>query len=603
MDKNIEQENAIAAIRGPVILVSCPGSGKTTTLLRRIDNIIKNGTDPSKILMVTFTKAAAKEMEDKFKRIYGVSGPCFSTIHALCLRILLSYAGYAAGDILREADSNYVLCRSLFHDPDVNDPARAVQVFMTQYSAARNSRKALGMVEPEGLTKKTFLALAKRYEEYKKQEGKIDFDDMLLITLNLLKRDPLIRESVQDKWEYIQVDEYQDTNLLQRDIIYILAGKHKNLCVAGDDDQSIYGFRGADPGVMLSFARDFPEAGIFKINTNYRSFPGIISSASRLISCNTERFAKDFKAYRNGESSIKIFCAKTRDGEMQELARRIKTEDPSKCAVLYRNNSQAEAAAEAFMQAGIPYKSNEAVPDSYAGWIWQDIMAYDTLRNTWDIKALSRVIDKPSRFLGEVFYKAQDKSYDGLMACASSLYDGWRRDKTLNSLMRLKNNLHIMKGMENKDFLGFLLHETGYLKFLEDHFSKIRQEGGHEQSIQLFARHAAMFGDMDSWKAYIARRSMRLGKKDPDGVVLTTMHKAKGLEWDNVFIIDCNEGITPSEKVCAGPGLEEERRLFYVAVTRARENLTMMYVEGKKPRTRFISEMAERKEAKITFKM
>lgn len=254
MKKNIEQEKAIAQLEGPVILISCPGSGKTTTLLRRINHMLEVGIPPKKILMITFTKAAAQEMSVKFKKKFGEpNGITFSTIHALCLKILMTYGGLSAENIIKTSDQWKFLLETARKCQSVCDPAKAAGNFQMLYSAAMNNRMSPSEVNPKdikGISRKDFLFMSEEYRRMKERTGYIDFDDMLVKAYELMTGNLQVLRQLRERWDYIQVDEYQDVNYLQRDLVYLLAGEKKNLCVAGDDDQSIYRFRGARPEII-----------------------------------------------------------------------------------------------------------------------------------------------------------------------------------------------------------------------------------------------------------------------------------------------------------------------------------------------------------------
>lgn len=598
MQANKEQERAIATINGPVILVSCPGSGKTTTLLRRILNIVKNNVQPSQILMITFTKAAADEMKKKYKAFGGPEGVTFSTIHALYLKVLLTFGGYTKDDILKETDARFFLINLARKDYKINDPVKAVTLFMTQYSAARNNRVDIQKLIPEGISKDSFLYLAKRYVQFKKEEHKIDFDDMLQEAYDLLCGKPDVLALLQNTWKYIQVDEYQDVNGLQRDLIYMLVEKSRNLCVAGDDDQSIYGFRGADPNIMLDFMHDFPDAQKINISTNYRSYPDIILQASNLIANNKNRFAKEFLAGRTGTAEIFYESEKNIKEEIEQLIRDIKRNSyaPKDIAVLYRNNSQAEAVANLFYKNGLPFISTEKIPDSYESWIWEDIMAYYRLsRKAGSERDLARIIDRPNRYLTKIFKSAKTKDHKGLLAETHILPLEWQRESAVKAINRLFMDLDIMSKKDPLDFFMYLMYKVGYFSYLKSYANAINQDmDAIESSLDLFKSDASKFKKMEDWLVNIKKRSFSLKQVKAEGITLSTMHRAKGLEWKCVYIIDCNDNVIPSSKNKSPDAVEEERRLFYVAVTRAKETLHLMYVKNalsSKEGSRFLKEM------------
>ena len=586
MQRNIEQEKAIAHINGPAILISCPGSGKTTTLLRRINNLIQHGVKSEKILMITFTKAAADEMKIKYRRNFGnEEGIMFSTIHALCLKILLTYGNMTGDCIINSSDVFFFLSNLAKNDRSINDVNNAVNAFMTQYSAAKNNLVNIAEVDPEGIPKKSFVYMAEKYEEKKRLENKIDFDDMLLKCLNLLRSNPAVLRLLQERWDYVQVDEYQDTNSLQKDIIYLLTKRHRNLCVAGDDDQSIYRFRGARPEIMLNFKEDFPDTEIFRISTNYRSYPKIIDYANRLIKNNRNRYDKQFLCGTNGEAEVKFIEIDSQKEQSSYLAEQIKKGIYSydETAILFRTNQQAEAIADVFLKNDIPFISNEKIPDSYSTWIWNDIITYYRLsRNIGTKQDLERSIDKPSRFLGYLLRLTDDYSREGLLQAASDNLFDWKKEKAFKNIAKLFYDISALGKRQPVDFIKYLYEKIEYRKYIHGYANAINQDEGYfDMSLNIFLEDAAKFKNMDEWLTYIKRRSFSLKKKTEKGVSLSTMHRSKGLEWKNVYIIDCNSGVIPSKKSKTEAEIEEERRLFYVAITRAKENLTLLYLSQK----------------------
>lgn len=558
----------------------------------------ERGIPPEQVLMITFTKAAAEEMKMKFKRLGGPVGVTFSTIHALCLKILLTFGGYTGADIMKEADARFLLVNLAKRDCRINDPEKAVSIFMTQYSVARNNGIEITEVNPEGISRESFIYLANRYEDFKVQEHKIDFDDMLMKAYELLKERKDILSMLQEKWRYIQVDEYQDTNGLQKNIIYLLAGKYNNLCVAGDDDQSIYRFRGANPEIMQNFLHDFPNAKKINISTNYRSCPQIIEYAGNLIRHNKVRLDKQFLAGCSGDASITFASAKNSEEEISQMIREIgqSAYDPKDIAVLYRNNRQAEAVASLFLKNNIPFVSTEKILDSYESWIWEDIMAYYRLsRKCGSRKDFARILDRPNRYLSRIYKNASGSDKQSLLKEIAKISQSWQREKAQESVNRLFSDLDILETKEPSGFLMYLFTRMGYLAYLKQYSVSVNQDfGSIESALKIYREDAKRFTNMEDWMTYIRRRSFLLKQSQKDGITLSTMHRSKGLEWKCVYIIDCNEDVIPSKNEKSVQALEEERRLFYVAVTRAKDCLHLLYIKNpalQKEPSRFLREM------------
>lgn len=452
MKKNIEQEKAIAQLEGPVILISCPGSGKTTTLLRRINHMLEVGIPPKKILMITFTKAAAQEMSVKFKKKFGEpNGITFSTIHALCLKILMTYGGLSAENIIKTSDQWKFLLETARKCQSVCDPAKAAGNFQMLYSAAMNNRMSPSEVNPKdikGISRKDFLFMSEEYRRMKERTGYIDFDDMLVKAYELMTGNLQVLRQLRERWDYIQVDEYQDVNYLQRDLVYLLAGEKKNLCVAGDDDG-------------------------------------------------------DFK----------------------------------------------------------------------------------------------RIADRPNRYMRLILHEAGGEQEADLLEAASRKYTDWRRDNARKIIRKYFYDIREMGKKSPRQFLDYLLKDVGYEKYLREYAESLQQDFDEmKHMLSIYQRDSQKFHTMKEWLLYIKKRSMNLNNNNDQGVCLSTMHRSKGLEWKNVYIIDCNEGYIPPgspDTPISQEEVEEERRLFYVAVTRAKERLFITYVGNKKgkPVSRFVREL------------
>ena len=583
MQKNTAQEEAIQAVYGQVLLVSCPGSGKTTTMLRRIRNMISQGIAPSSILMVTFTEAAAKEMKKRFADTYGDAPVAFCTIHALCIRIM--YAAGMNGFHIMDASETDTALRSA---------AAAVQKYFEDF---KNIKNDIGLFKNTGslkgrseltLTEMEFKAFVKAYENTKDASGCIDFDDLLIHGKRLLTERPGILSMFREKFRFIICDEYQDTNPIQKEILYLLAGENGNLCVVGDDDQSIYGFRGAVPSIMLSFNKDFPRCKVINMSTNYRSVPGIIGPASVLIGYNKNRFPKDIRAFReSGTQNPVIYdTAHDRDEEMTHLADEIKRivvsygsrEGFAKCAVLARTNAQLEQAAGIFTENKIPFSSQDVVRDVYEHWSFTDLYAYLRLADgNGSMADFLRILNRPKRYLSQRMFVNMPYDRDRITQAVSRTWKSY----AIRGIQDYFSQMKRLSALPFKDRIPYILKQIRYSEFLEEY---AEQSGisnvAMDAKCDTFVKDAAVCGDLEQWMKY-AKKHIRefhntIKAHKEDGVLLATMHRSKGLEWDHVFIIDCCSGTVPYEcknDVC---DVEEERRLFYVACTRARETLHIM---------------------------
>ena len=429
----------------------------------------------------------------------------------------------------------------------------------------------------------------------------IDFDDMLQKAYEIMVNDKECLDFLRNKYRYIQVDEYQDTNLIQKDIIYLLAGQDGNLAVVGDDDQSIYAFRGAKPEIMLNFQKEYPKSKMVKMSTNYRSGKKIISEADRVIKSNTNRFQKDFIGFKPENGAVEYIVTEEKKDEILKIYSRIKKllndgENPADIAVLFRTNRQAEKMAAILFRNQIPFQSNEKIQSKYEHWMFQDLQAYYRLANKHlDNKSsdarrdLSRVLNHPNRYLFGYDYIVHGLNRRAMKATVyAKEKEPWKLNAAEGNIdlffMLLKN----LRGKKPSDFLRSLYSIGKYKKYLEDYADFRNMEVRDLSSIWKEYQHdASTYNDWVEWGKYIVKYNKELKEtlKNKDGIMLSTMHGSKGLEWKHVFIIDCVEGVCPSPKAETAEELEEERRLFYVAMTRAKEHLYLCYYKAEEGKT------------------
>ena len=595
---NRAQEEAIGAINGPVMVVSCPGSGKTTTLIRRIHNMISSGIRPSGILMVTFTKAAADDMRSRYISMYGENpGITFATIHSLCFHILKVDGGYDRKDVVYGENEKlgFILDR-VQNFPEIGDAFEAAKDIADEISFIKNTDADIENYTPKSCEKKTFVHVYRAYEKEKFELGKIDFDDMLVRCRDLLTDRPDILAKWQRTFSHIQCDEYQDTNRIQMDILYMLAGDRANLCVVGDDDQSIYGFRGAESSIMLGFEEDFAGKAPKKImmSTNYRSAQTIVDYADACIQFNRKRFRKEFISERGKSGEIgtveykKVTKQKTQFDDIINVIKDAheKGVPYKEMAILFRKNSQASSAVQALSEAGIPFCSTESPKSVYDGWIFRDIKAYADLSMGKDEESnLLYVLNKPNRYLRSAMFKGAEFTADGMMKALSYLEGDpqWKRVQAEKNVLTMLNCFG--RGKITRDTpsekLFAKLKGPGSVRYDRhiSNFAKFRMRDQREVTEEFAAleEDAKKYGTVGAWfeHAERVRRIMRENSKknDRNGVAVTTMHKSKGLEWKYVFVIGVNDGIVPIRDAVTETEMEEERRLLYVAMTRAKDNL------------------------------
>lgn len=524
MEKNNAQEEIIHTVNGQLLVVACPGSGKTTTLLRRIHYMINEAKIPAQqILMVTFSSAAAKEMKTRYQKKFGMDAVTFSTIHSMCMSILKKFGGYTKESIL--SDPREYFYEVLRKQKGINDINEFITGLITEISVINNNSIDLNSYKPKCTKdKKLFLKLINGYQEYKEELHLIDFDDMLQKAYEIMINDKECLDFLRNKYRYIQVDEYQDTNLIQKDIIYLLAGQDGNLAVVGDDDQSIYAFRGAKPEIMLNFQKEYPKSKMVKMSTNYRSGKKIISEADRVIKSNTNRFQKDFIGFKPENGAVEYIVTEEKKDEILKIYSRIKKllndgENPADIAVLFRTNRQAEKMAAILFRNQIPFQSNEKIQSKYEHWMFQDLQAYYRLANKHlDNKSsdarrdLSRVLNHPNRYLFGYDYIVHGLNRRAMKATVyAKEKEPWKLNAAEGNIdlffMLLKN----LRGKKPSDFLRSLYSIGKYKKYLEDYADFRNMEVRDLSSIWKEYQHdASTYNDWVEWGKYIVKYNKEL---------------------------------------------------------------------------------------------
>ena len=564
--ENKAQEEAIHTVDGQMLIIACPGSGKTTTLLRRINYMVTEANiNPTGILMITFTKAAADEMNKRYISMFGENpGITFSTIHALCFDIVKKY-GKKRVDIITEIEVyNYFNFRVRYID-QINDKDEFVADLILDISVMKNNMLSLSEYQP-------------------KCTEDIDFDDMLVMAKEILDTNPEILLYLRSSYPYIQVDEYQDTNYIQRDIVYSLAGENGNLAVVGDDDQSIYMFRGAKPEIMLNFKKDYPNCKVIHMSTNYRSLQEIIQKADNLVQHNSQRFSKQFLGSRQEKGKVIFRNYLNSISQLGGVIHKIRSllDDgikPEQIAILYRTNKESMPFAEYFMNEKIPFQCNERLKSKYHHWIFQDIQAYQKLsRGKKDIIAFNRILNHPNRFFYGKAFRSVNPDLESLNQAIymQSGKEYWKIQKGLKNAADLFRHLKVLSSLNPVEFMNYLYRAVGYDEYLKQ-YADLRKLDKKELTAiwnNLYDE-AKLYGNWGEWGRHIMayNRQLQQANKNKDGIMLSTMHRSKGLEWEYVFIINCINGTIPHTNATEFEDIEEERRLFYVAMTRAKDSL------------------------------
>ena len=601
------QIHAISHGAEPMLVLAGPGSGKTTVIIQRIRRLTeKMGVSPYRILVITFTKAAAEQMKTRYAALQGKSGVMFGTFHSIFFRILRQACGYSLEQVLSEDERRNTLQKLVTEARiSVQDQEEYIQQFFSQYSLMKNQLLDVSDFMPDGLPKDEFVALTKKFNGWKRRNEKIDFDDMLTECYDVLSQDEKVRKAWQDRFDYILVDEFQDVNRAQYACLQMLAAPKNNLFVVGDDDQSIYGFRGASPSFMLDFPKDFPGTEKVFLDVNYRCSGRIIRLASQVIGTNVSRYAKEIKGNRELGDRINVFVAKDSGDEAeltaQKIAHLLEEGMPiEEIAVIYRTNIQGGAFARALFRRGIPYHLRDGGFHLYDHWIARDLAAYLFLAENRDSDAsLLRIVNKPKRYISkDLLAEAEQMPYGllrSLHVCPS--LQKWQAEH----LESLEEDLRQIQKRKPYEALRYVRKVVGYDEYLSDYAAyrkaslsnmieiadEITETAKGTESGTEFVR------KMEELSCQMKEQSKQKG--NTHGVTLTTFHGAKGLEFGAVFLPSLAEGIIPYEKGRKGSALEEERRLFYVGLTRTKDRLFLSFTENRyekplKP-SRFLMEM------------
>ena len=603
---NTAQQRAVCHETGPMLVLAGPGSGKTTVLLCRISRLLERGlAKPQEILALTFSKAAAEEMKSRFENLNGASGVSFGTFHSIFFRILRSRYGWNVEQIFQEEERRSILRNSIEAEKwDIPDLEEYISQFFSQLSLMNSELEQPNRFTPTGMPVEEFRKLYRAYEGYKERHEKLDFDDMLTQCYQLLREDAAVREYWQRKYKFILVDEFQDVNQAQFACLQILAEKHQNLFVVGDDDQSIYAFRGARPDFLLHFPTLYPAAKKVTLNTNYRSTERIVNLAERVIGNNEVRFVKNMKGIGEAGDKVTFFLAEDAAKEAAHIAEKIgrlldEGVPLTEIAVIYRTNLQGGAFARELYKRGIPYDLRDNSGNVYEHWVAKDLLAYLLLaENEESDSALRRILNKPKRYIGkDLLAEAEAMPYTLLRSffvCPS--LKGWQEE----NLENLRIDLNQIRKRTPYDALKYIRKVIGYDEYLEE-FAAYRRTSAQvlQEIADEIMETAKDCADVRSFREQLERLSLQMKEQSRkkgqkrNGVALMTMHGAKGLEFRAVFLPSLVEGIVPHEK--GMDTVAEERRLFYVAMTRASEKLCLSailqrYEKERKP-SRFLAEM------------
>ncbi|WP_316803605.1 ATP-dependent helicase [Pedobacter nototheniae] len=609
---NPQQRAAVENTKGPVMIVAGAGSGKTRVITYRVAHLIQSGTDAFNILVLTFTNKASKDMRERISKVVGAEAKniwmgTFHSVFAKILRVEAEKIGYPSNFTIYDTDDSKSVIRSILKEMQLDDKLYAANFVFNRISSAKNNLISPAeyitndQIQAEDIQNKRPL-IGQIYETYAKRcfrAGAMDFDDLLFKTNILLKDHPDVLNKYQQKFRYLMVDEYQDTNFSQYTIVKKLAAAYQNICVVGDDAQSIYAFRGANIQNILNFERDYPDLKVYKLEQNYRSTQNIVDAASSIIANNKNQLEKNVFSDNESGDRIKVTRAFTDNEEGKLVVESIIQERSTKgydyhdFAILYRTNAQSRAMEESLRKLNVPYRIYGGL-SFYQRKEIKDLIAYFRLTfNPNDEEAVKRVINYPKRGIGDtsidkiiVAADQHDKTMWEVISNAHLYVDGRLANQLNDFSMMIQSFAAEAKKLDAYETALFIAQHAGILKELynddsvegRSRYENIQEllngikefaerEDIEERGLDIFMQDVALLTNDD-----------KDGDKNKDTVSLMTIHSAKGLEFKNVFVVGLEENLFPSQmSVNSRADLEEERRLFYVAVTRAEKKLTLTY--------------------------
>ena len=594
------QNEAIHHLKGPALVLAGPGSGKTTVITNRIRFLVgEAGIDPARILVITFTRAAAQEMRARYEQMTGTGckGPVFGTFHSVFFTILKYAYRYDASSIVKEEERRGFLgeqARRL--GVEMEDESEFVEGVLGEISLVKGEMLGLDCYYPKSCGEDIFRKLYVAYEEWLRTRNLLDFDDMLVMCRELFVARKDILAGWQKRWQYILIDEFQDINRVQYEVVRMLALPENNLFIVGDDDQSIYRFRGAKPEIMLGFEKDYPDARKILLDVNYRSTRPIITCAGHLIEKNKMRFPKNIRdargeghavvarAFANPSEEAVTICEQLRNYRKMGMAW-------EEMAVLYRTNIGPRRLVSALMEYNIPFDIRDGMPNLYDHWIAQDILAYIRAARAPIARAdFLRIMNRPLRYI------SRDAVYSETVNLESvkSFYQD--RLWMLERVEELETDLKNVRDLPPGKAVNYIRKAISYDEFLQEYAMERRMDLTELTEILDQLQEGAMAHEsweawceyMDRYRAQLEERAKNKRERS-EGVRLMTMHSSKGLEFRVVFLLDANEGVTPHNKAALDADMEEERRMFYVAMTRAKDRLHVYWVRERYHRRQEVS--------------
>ena len=598
MECNKEQKEAIMHRDGPAMVLAGPGAGKTYVITNRVKALIDEyGVKPEQILVVTFSKAAAVEMKERFEMMTGGRRlPVrFGTFHSVFFQILRLAYHYEVKDIATPALKYRFLEETLNETGyEVDDKKEFLSDIEKEISRVKGEGIEIDCYFSSACSAEIFQKMYRGYQEKLQRHRCLDFDDMVVYTYQLLKEREDIRRRWQAQFRYLLIDEFQDINRLQYETVCMLAEPENNLFIVGDDDQSIYGFRGAKPGIMLSFPKRFPDTKQIVLGVNYRCSDEIMKAAERLIGKNNERYEKHIVANKGKEQPVHMKKCENLPDEAEKIVAQIQMYQKEgiayqEMAVLFRTNMQMRLLAGKLMEHGVPFTMRENLPNLFDTWLAKDIMCYLQLAlGNRSREKFLKIANRPVRYLSRTAFTESEVSFDKLRAYYAVKNQEWMEERIWNFEYDLKN----LASLSPYAAIHFIRKGIGYDEFLKtyadernvnaddwfDVLDEMQEMARDKKSIPEFLSFVENYGDT---LEEIRQEQKKQQVKEEPGVSLMTMHASKGLEFPVVFVPTLNEDIVPYRKAVQEGNLEEERRMLYVAMTRAKTYLHLSFVKER----------------------
>lgn len=591
MNFNKSQQTAIWHKDGPMLVLAGPGSGKTAVITHRTYNLIQNyQVDASNILVITFTKAASEEMKERFLKLSKEQRTqvTFGTFHAIFFMIL-KHAYHFTSDNIITGEQRYQMMREIIsnYQLEYKDESEFIEGIFGEISKVKNNRIGIDYYYSVQCGEEIFRKIFHDYQEGLKRKRLVDFDDMLTYTYELFRERKDILSAWQRKYKYILIDEFQDINRIQYEIIQMLALPENNLFIVGDDDQSIYRFRGSIPEIMLNFEKDYPDAKQVLLDINYRCGTYILDTACNLISHNKERFEKKLMPFQKDQTPVEYITFENRKDEnlylIHEISELLEQGTPlQEMAVLYRTNTQPRQLMEQLMEFHVPFKVKDQVQNIYEHWIAKDLFAYMRIAaGARERKEFLQIMNRPKRYIGRDSLLDQNVKWEEWKLFYQN--QPWIAER----IERLEYDIHMLEKMNPYAAINYIRKGIGYDDFLTE-YTKRRSVNEEElfDILDEIQSGAKGFATYRQWKQHIEEyidTMEQLAKQKQqclEAVTLATLHSSKGLEFEVVFILDVNEGIMPYKKAVLEKDIEEERRLFYVGMTRAKRKLSLYSVQS-----------------------